>query len=258
MVDSGRIVCSQDLAEWLDDLLRFGSAWSDAVLFAETWNAASDADAVRLAAAADLGEALAPSAERLAETMEQGTAFLKGATAWTAALVPAKAGTQPDLSAGHPPAEDTSITIQLTSSRSRRGPTGQQRGSARPADAQVKPEQVKGGGGRADGGWIGVLEKRAPYPVAVAAVCAAHGIACEPALAAYLHAFAANQVSAAIRLVPLGQSDGLAVLARLEPLVLDTAGRAARSSLDDLGSANIMADIAAMNHETGQSRLFRS
>lgn len=192
VVNSGRIACSQDLAHWLDDLLRLGSGWSDAVLFAEAWTAASDGDRDRLAEAAELGEALAPSAERLAETMEQGTAFLKGAGAWAA--------------------------------------------------AHGLPD----------------LPHRAPYPVAVASVCAGHGIDCELALAAYLHAFVANQVSAAIRLVPLGQSDGLAVLARLEPLVLDTAARAAQSSLDDLGSATMMADIAAMNHETQHSRLFRS
>src|SRR4029078_7007994 len=52
------------------------------------------------------------------------------------------------------------------------------------------------------------------YPVAVAVACAGHGIAVEPALAAFLHAIVANQISAGVRLVPLGQTDGQRVLAQ--------------------------------------------
>ncbi len=55
------------------------------------------------------------------------------------------------------------------------------------------------------------------YPVAVAVAAAGHGIALEPALAAYLQALAANWVSAGVRLIPLGQTDGQRVLAALEP-----------------------------------------
>ena len=46
------------------------------------------------------------------------------------------------------------------------------------------------------------------YPVAVAAAAADHGIALTPALGAYLHAFTANLVSAGVRLIPLGHTDG--------------------------------------------------
>ena len=54
------------------------------------------------------------------------------------------------------------------------------------------------------------------YPVAVAVTAAGHGIAVEPALHAYLHALAANWISAGVRLVPLGQTDGQRILAALE------------------------------------------
>ena len=57
-------------------------------------------------------------------------------------------------------------------------------------------------------------------PVAVALAAAAHGIALEPALEGYLHAFTANLISAAVRTVPLGQSDGQVALAALEEAVL--------------------------------------
>lgn len=97
-----------------------------------------------------------------------------------------------------------------------------------------------------------------PYPVAVGATAAAHGLPLEPALTAYLHAFASNLVQAAVRLVPLGQSDGVAVMAALEPVMLATASRAAASTPDDLGSATFMSEIAALKHETQYSRVFRS
>ncbi len=64
------------------------------------------------------------------------------------------------------------------------------------------------------------------YPVAVAVAAAGHGIALEPALAAFLQAVAANWVSAGVRLIPLGQTDGQRVLAALEAVVAATARRA--------------------------------
>lgn len=96
------------------------------------------------------------------------------------------------------------------------------------------------------------------YPVAVGSAAARHGVGLADALTAYLHAFASNLVQACVRLVPLGQRDGVATLAALEPVILRTARRAAASALDDLGSCTIRADILSMNHETQYSRVFRS
>jgi urease accessory protein len=96
------------------------------------------------------------------------------------------------------------------------------------------------------------------YPVAVATAAAGHGIALIPALSAYLQAVAANWVSAGVRLVPLGQTDGQRVLAALEGIIALTAERALAASLDDLGSAAIRADLASARHETQYTRLFRS
>ena len=96
------------------------------------------------------------------------------------------------------------------------------------------------------------------YPVAVAAASAGHGIAAEPALLVFLQAVAANWVSAGVRLIPLGQSDGQRVLAALEPAVAATASRALTAKLDDLGSSAFRADLASARHETQYTRLFRS
>jgi urease accessory protein len=96
------------------------------------------------------------------------------------------------------------------------------------------------------------------YPVAVAVAAAGHGIALQPALSAYLHAVAANLVSAGMRLIPLGQTDGQHVLAGLEPIVSAAVKQALVTDLDDIGGATFRADLASMHHETQYTRLFRS
>ena len=96
------------------------------------------------------------------------------------------------------------------------------------------------------------------YPVAVGALAAAHGVAADPAALAFLHGFAANLVSAAVRLVPLGQTAGLRVQSALEPAVREVTEAARGAALDDLGGACFRSDIAAMRHETQYTRLFRT
>jgi urease accessory protein len=95
-------------------------------------------------------------------------------------------------------------------------------------------------------------------PVAVAVACAAHGMAVAPALAAYLHAFAANLVSAGVRLIPLGQTDGQRVIAALESAVGAVVASAQATPLDETGTAAPLLDWCSMRHETQYTRLFRS
>jgi urease accessory protein len=95
-------------------------------------------------------------------------------------------------------------------------------------------------------------------PVAVGVACAGHGISLAPAMHCYVHALAANLISAAVRLIPLGQSDGQGVLAALEPVVAATVARALVTALDEVGGAAMRADLASMHHETQYTRLFRS
>jgi urease accessory protein len=102
--------------------------------------------------------------------------------------------------------------------------------------------------------WEGPLA----YPIVVGVASAGHGIAVEPALAAFLQAVAANLVSAGLRLVPLGQTDGQRVLAGLEPGIGACARRALACPLEEVGGAAFRADIAGMRHETQYTRLFRS
>lgn len=96
------------------------------------------------------------------------------------------------------------------------------------------------------------------YPVAVAVTAAGHGIAAAPVLHAYLAAVVASLVSAGVRLIPLGQTDGQRVIAGLEADVAAAAARAFMTSLDDVATCAFRADLAAMRHETQYTRLFRS
>src|SRR5262249_16061670 len=79
---------------------------------------------------------------------------------------------------------------------------------------------------------------------------AARAIGLAPALHVSPQALAANLVSAGVRLIPIGQTDGQRVLAALEPVVAATAKRAPATALDEVGGAAFRADLASMRHET--------
>ena len=102
------------------------------------------------------------------------------------------------------------------------------------------------------------LPQPCPYPVAVGAIAGAQDIGLQDTLIGYLTAAAHTQVSVAVRLVPLGQTAGLQVMAGLEPAVAALATTAATASLDDIGGTAYAADIAQMRHETLGTRIFRS
>jgi urease accessory protein len=185
-VETGDVCDANTLREWLIDVLCHGAGRSDCILLRHAHGAAREAFA--LSELAELATAIAPSRERLTETLGQGTAFLRAARAW-----------------GLP-----------------------------------------------------VLPEASPYPVAVGALAGWHGIDENATVGGYLQAFASNMISAAVRLVPLGQSDGLQVLASLEPTILRIAAETMTASLEDIGGCTFRADLAAMHHETQGTRLFRS
>jgi urease accessory protein len=97
-----------------------------------------------------------------------------------------------------------------------------------------------------------------PYPVAVGILAAARNVGEDDAVLAFLHAGVANLVSAAVRLIPLGQTAGLRVQAALEPDIIATTAAAKTATLDELGTVSWRSDIASMRHETQYTRLFRT
>jgi urease accessory protein len=75
---------------------------------------------------------------------------------------------------------------------------------------------------------------------------------------AFLQSYLANLVTAGVRLIPLGQTDGQLAIAGLEEAVLTASAQAEQATIQDLGSAAFMVDLASAFHETQYTRLFRS
>ena len=97
-----------------------------------------------------------------------------------------------------------------------------------------------------------------PVPVAVGMVAACHGVPVEYVLPMYLQSFAAGIVSAGVRLIPLGQTDGQRVVARMQRVVVRAAEATLAARFEDIGGATPVIDLASMAHEMRDGRLFRS
>lgn len=95
-------------------------------------------------------------------------------------------------------------------------------------------------------------------PVALGTAARQMGMAIEEVAALYLQSFAGNLVSAAQRLMPLGQTAAQAVLAELAPVCARVAADTEAQTLDDMVSCAFLSDVAAMKHETLEPRLFQS
>ncbi|MEM9627348.1 MAG: urease accessory protein UreF [Pseudomonadota bacterium] len=100
----------------------------------------------------------------------------------------------------------------------------------------------------------------APLAAVVGVAAAGHDISLSATLHGYLHAFVANLVSAGVRLVPLGQTDGQRIIAALEPAIAKIASDVLTldKPLNHLASNTIVNDWCSMRHETQYTRLFRS
>lgn len=95
-------------------------------------------------------------------------------------------------------------------------------------------------------------------PVALGEAAAPLALPKPDIIALYLQGFTGNLVTIAIRHVPLGQTEGQAVLSRLLPLIHDLAGRASEAPLDALGTCALAGDLAALQHEATDVRIFRT
>lgn len=75
---------------------------------------------------------------------------------------------------------------------------------------------------------------------------------------AYLYGWTANQISAAVRLVPLGATEGQRLQLQLAPLIAARAGELAAADPRSLWSGGVGAGLAQLRHAELYSRLFRS
>jgi len=105
-----------------------------------------------------------------------------------------------------------------------------------------------------------VNAQRAPghHAVAFGMSASALGWEAEAAATAFLYSTTALLVGAALRLLPMGQLEGQAVLWSLHPLVERLAREAAARPPEELWSFTPGLDIQGMLHERMDARLFRS
>ncbi|MEM6386565.1 MAG: urease accessory protein UreF [Pseudomonadota bacterium] len=96
------------------------------------------------------------------------------------------------------------------------------------------------------------------YPVAIGRAARLRGMPLEDTAALYAQAFVTNLVSAAIRIVPLGQTEGQAVVAHLQDKCRALGEAATTFTPDDLASSTFLSDVHAMRHETLSPRIFQS
>ncbi len=99
---------------------------------------------------------------------------------------------------------------------------------------------------------------RVALPVALGGLAAANEVGVEEATLALVHGFAASLISAAVRLVPLGQTAAVRLHRAMEPHILDTVATTRDATLDALGTSCFRSDVTAMRHETLDRRLFRT
>lgn len=142
--------------------------------------------------------------------------------------------------------ELTDLCLALTPARERHAET-LQIGNAFTLAAAAWPTEISP-----------ALPNPCPYPIAVGALSGAHGIDRRDSLVAFLTTAVHSQVSVAVRLVPIGQTDGLSILAALEPDIAALADLCLHAALDEIGGVAYGADIAQMQHETLPTRIFRS
>ena len=96
------------------------------------------------------------------------------------------------------------------------------------------------------------------YPVAVGLAARAFGLAPQATLAAFLQGFCMNQISVAVRAVPIGQMEGQSCLRSLMPVIERALETVMVTSPDEMGSFALAGDLCALEHETAEQRIYRT
>jgi urease accessory protein len=96
------------------------------------------------------------------------------------------------------------------------------------------------------------------FPAAFAYAAAQWNIEPEAALQAYLWAWLENQVMAAVKAVPLGQTDGQRILLALGEKILVLSKKIVSMKDEEIGNLAPGLAMLSAQHETQYSRLFRS
>ena len=96
------------------------------------------------------------------------------------------------------------------------------------------------------------------YPVAVGIAARALALPLKATVAAFLQGACMNQISVAVRAVPVGQMDGQACLVSLMPAIARAAATVMETDAETAGSFAPAADLCALEHETTEQRIYRT
>ena len=96
------------------------------------------------------------------------------------------------------------------------------------------------------------------YPVVVGLAARALALPRKATVAAFLQGACMNQISAAVRAVPIGQMDGQACLVSLMPAIGHAAVTIMETEAETAGSFAPAADLCVLEHETSEQRIYRT
>lgn len=96
------------------------------------------------------------------------------------------------------------------------------------------------------------------YPVVLGAVAATEGIEARRACLLHCHAFCADMLGAAQRLLSLGHTEAQEILVALQPVAVEAVETSADRSIQEMTPFAPMVDVAAARHERAERRLFVS
>jgi urease accessory protein len=103
-----------------------------------------------------------------------------------------------------------------------------------------------------------LLASPGPVPLAFALGVATATIPLDQVMTGFFQAILGHLISAALRLIRLGQTAGQRIQMRLEPAVIQAAHAAIHRPAGDVGTATPVLELCSILHETQYTRLFRS
>ncbi len=96
------------------------------------------------------------------------------------------------------------------------------------------------------------------YAITFGIVAAHWQIDSEAAILAYLQSWASNLISAGVKLIPLGQTEGQQILFYLSQQLVQVTGQVLAMEDEQLASCSWGLSLASMAHQRQYTRLFRS
>jgi urease accessory protein len=96
------------------------------------------------------------------------------------------------------------------------------------------------------------------YPVAVGMAALHLGLDSQATIAAFLQGACMNQISVAVRAVPIGQLEGQSCLVSLMPVIDRAVATVMTTDVEDVGGFALAADLCALEHETATQRIYRT